>query len=34
MIEIDNGPLVLGCIIALALVAPSFYSFFIDRFKK
>jgi len=33
MIEIDNGPLVLACIIAVAFLAPSFYSLFIDRNK-
>jgi hypothetical protein len=34
MIEVDNGPLVLAGIIAVAFLAPSFYSFFIDNFKK
>ena len=34
MIEVDNGPLVLAGIILVALLAPSFYSFFIDHFKK
>jgi len=34
MIELDNGPLALGMIIALAFLAPAFYSFFIDHFKK
>jgi hypothetical protein len=33
MIELDNGPLALGMIIAIAFLAPSFYSFFIDRNK-
>ena len=34
MIELDNGPLALAMIIALAFVGPAFYSFFVDRNKK
>jgi hypothetical protein len=34
MIEFDNGPVVLGGIIALAFLAPFFYSLFIDNNKK
>ncbi len=34
MIELDNGPLALAMIIALAFLAPTFYSFFVDRNKK
>ncbi len=31
MIELDNGPLALAGVIALAFLFPIFYSFFIDR---
>ena len=34
MIELDNPPLVLFCIVMLALLAPVFYSFFVDKFDK
>ncbi|ADE12877.1 hypothetical protein Slit_2652 [Sideroxydans lithotrophicus ES-1] len=34
MIEIDYGPGVLFGIILVALLAPTFYSFFIDKIKK
>jgi len=34
MIELDNGPVALAMVIALAFLAPAFYSFFIDRNKK
>jgi len=34
MIELDNGPVALGLIIALAFLAPTFYSFFIDHIQK
>ena len=34
MIEIDNGPLVLAAIVAVAFAFPVFYSFFIDHIKK
>ena len=31
MIELDNGPLAISLIIALAFVLPILYGFFIDR---
>ena len=31
MIELDNGPLAISFIIALAFVFPIFYALFIDR---
>ncbi len=34
MIEVDFGPGVLGGIILLVFIAPTIYSFFIDRYKK
>lgn len=34
MIEFDNGPVVLGGIIAVAFLAPFFYSFFVDNINK
>ena len=34
MIELDNGPIALSLVIALAFLAPIFYSFFIDRNEK
>lgn len=34
MIEFDNGPVVLGGIIALSFLAPFFYSLFIDKNTK
>lgn len=34
MIEVDFGPGVLGGIILLVFIAPTIYSFFIDRTKK
>lgn len=34
MIELDNGPLALALIIAIAFIGPIFYSFFIDRNEK
>ncbi len=34
MIELDNGPLVLGCLCLVALSFPVFYSLFIDRNKR
>lgn len=34
MIELDNGPIAVFLIIALAYVAPFLYSFFIDHYDK
>jgi hypothetical protein len=34
MIELDNGPLVLGGLILVAFLAPVIYGLFIDNFKK
>jgi hypothetical protein len=34
MIDIDNPPLILACIIALVFVAPTIYSFFVDNYDK
>jgi hypothetical protein len=34
MIDIDYGPGVLACVIALAYLAPILYSFFVDHFDK
>jgi hypothetical protein len=34
MIELDNGPVALAMIIAIAFLAPAFYSFFVDRNNK
>jgi hypothetical protein len=34
MIEVDNPPLVLFCIVLLAFLAPQIYSFFVDKFQK
>lgn len=34
MIELDNGPLVLGGLILIAFLAPTFYGIFIDNIKK
>ncbi len=34
MIELDNGPIALSLIIAIAYFAPIFYSFFVDRNDK
>lgn len=34
MIDIDNPPLVMACIIAVVFVAPFIYSFFIDNYDK
>jgi hypothetical protein len=31
MIELDNGPVALSMVIALAFVMPILYSFFVDR---
>lgn len=31
MIELDNGPLALSMVIALAFIFPILYSFFVDR---
>lgn len=31
MIELDNGPVAISLIIALAFAAPIFYAIFIDR---
>jgi hypothetical protein len=34
MIEVDNPPLVLFCVVMVAFVAPQIYSFFVDKFQK
>jgi hypothetical protein len=34
MIELDNGPVALAMIIAIAFLAPTLYSFFVDRNNK
>jgi len=34
MIELDNGPVALALVIAIAFLAPAFYSLFVDRIKK
>jgi len=34
MIELDNGPVAIALIIAIAFLAPILYSFFIDNNKK
>jgi hypothetical protein len=31
MIELDNGPIALSLVVALAFAAPILYSFFVDR---
>jgi len=34
MIDLDNGPLVLLCLIVFVFVMPFIYSFFIDKYDK
>ncbi len=34
MIELDNGPVVLGALVLIAFGFPFLYSFFIDRNQK
>jgi hypothetical protein len=34
MIELDNGPIAVGLIIAIAFSFPILYSFFVDRNEK
>jgi len=34
MIEVDNPPLVLFCVVMLAFLAPQLYSFFVDKSKR
>ena len=34
MIELDNGPVALSLVIAIAFVAPFLYSIFVDRNDK
>jgi len=34
MIEVDNPPIVLFCVVLLAFLAPQLYSFFVDKFQK
>jgi len=34
MIELDNGPVALSLVIALAFACPIFYGIFVDRNKK
>ena len=34
MLEIDNPPVVLFCIVLFAFLAPQIYSFFVDKFDR
>jgi len=34
MIELDNGMIATGLIIAIAYIGPFFYSFFVDNYDK
>ena len=34
MIELDNGPVAVGLIIAIAYLGPLVYSFFVDNYDK
>jgi len=34
MLEVDNPPLVLFCLVLLAFLAPAIYSFFVDKYDK
>jgi uncharacterized membrane protein len=34
MIEVDNGPVVLFCIILVAYICPFIYSFMVDNYDK
>lgn len=34
MIDLDNGPIALSLVIAIAFLAPLYYSFFVDKNKK
>lgn len=34
MLEIDNPPIVLFCIVLFAFLAPQVYSFFVDKFDR
>ena len=34
MLEVDNGPVVLFCVVMLAFGAPQIYSFLVDKFYK
>ncbi|BAP89301.1 putative uncharacterized protein [Burkholderiales bacterium GJ-E10] len=34
MIDIDNPPLVLFCIVMIVLIAPQFYALVIDKWDK
>jgi len=34
MLEVDNPPLVLFCLVLLAFLAPAVYSFFVDKYDK
>jgi hypothetical protein len=34
MIELDNGPVALSLVIAIAFVAPILYAIFVDRNEK
>lgn len=34
MIELDNGPVAIGLIIAIAFLGPFIYSLFVDKNKK
>ncbi|SPJ18657.1 conserved hypothetical protein [Burkholderiales bacterium] len=34
MLEVDNPPLVLFCIVLVAFLAPALYSFVVDKFDK
>jgi hypothetical protein len=34
MIELDNGPIALSLVIAIAFIAPILYAIFVDRNEK
>jgi uncharacterized membrane protein len=34
MIEIDNPPVVLFCIVMVAFLLPQIYSFFVDKWQR
>jgi len=34
MLEVDNAPVVLFCIVVLVWVAPAIYGLFVDKYDK
>ncbi len=34
MIDLDNGPLVLLCLVVFVFIMPFIYSYFIDKYDK